>query len=227
MPDEKHEKKAKSAGSRPEPHQPQAGADAEPAKSVDAEAVQEPVEVEELRKRGRERDEFLDMLRRVQAEFSNYRKRVERERAEWTDRAVGEFVLKLLPVLDDFDRALVHADESPDFDGLVGGIRLIESKIYEIMKASGVEPFVPGAQLFNPEEHEAVLVERSGKLPDGTVNKVLRKGYRMRDRLLRPAQVQVVRESSGGSTGEKPGAAERAASEEDAAKEDDESDADV
>ena len=102
-------------------------------------------------------------------------------------------IRKLLPLLDDIDRALAHADESPDFDGFVEGIRLIESKIYDVLKSSGVEPFHPEGEPFNPAEHEAVIVEQTDQLPDQTVSEVLLKGYRLRDRILRPAQVKVAR----------------------------------
>jgi len=153
-------------------------------------------ELEALRARAAERDEFLDLLQRTRAEFSNYRKRVERERARWSEGSVGEFVQKLLPLLDDIDRALAHAGESSDFDGFVEGIRLIENKIYDVLKSSGVEPFYPEGEPFNPAEHEAVIVEETDQLPDQTVSEVLLKGYRLRDRILRPAQVKVARNIS-------------------------------
>jgi len=150
-------------------------------------------EVDALQKQARERDEFLDLLQRTRAEFSNYRKRIERERVEWGERSVGEFALRLLPVLDDFDRALAHADESPDFESFVRGIRLIESKIYGVLQSSGVEPFEPTGERFSPAEHEAITVETTDEKPDGTVSEVLLKGYRQSQRILRAAQVKVVR----------------------------------
>ena len=160
-------------------------------------------EVPSLEKRARERDEFLALLQRERAEFSNYRKRIERDRVAWADRAVGAFVLKLLPVLDDFDRALAHAEESDDFESFVKGIRLIETKIYEALQASGVAPFEPEGETFNPAEHEAMIVETRDDLPDGTVSEVLLKGYRHASRVLRAAQVKVVRNPPSVEDGEK------------------------
>ena len=155
----------------------------------------EPVGIEELKARATERDEFLGMLQRARAEFSNYRKRVERERGEMRTRVIGEFVMKLLPVLDDFDRALVHADESADLESFVKGIRLIENKIYEVLKRSGVESFEPErGDGFNPVEHDALIVEQTDEYPDDSVSGVHLKGYRMGDRILRPAQVKVAKQ---------------------------------
>lgn len=185
---EKQEKKGKK---RPD--------DAESAeKAADAAGKEpsgpaEPEPLEGLRAQAAERDEFLDLLKRTRAEFSNYRKRVERDRSEWTGRSIGDFVLRLLPVLDDFHRALAHAAETADFETFVHGIRLIENKIYDVLKASGVEPFEPVGEVFNPAEHEAVIVEPSDELPDETISEVLLKGYRLGARVLRPAQVKVVR----------------------------------
>ena len=83
----------------------------------------EPVSAGDLRTRANERNEFLDMLQRTRAEFSNYRKRVERERGQLRSHVIGDFVRRLLPVLDDFDRALAHADESADLIFLTLGFR--------------------------------------------------------------------------------------------------------
>ena len=151
-------------------------------------------DLDALKTRAKERDEFLDLLQRTRAEFSNYRKRVERDRVEWADRAIGEFVLGLLPVLDDFDRALAHADASAeDFEGFLKGVRLVEDKIYDVLKAAGVTPFVPTGVPFDPVEHDALIVEQTDEMPDGTINEVFLKGYHMGARVLRPAQVKVVR----------------------------------
>ncbi|HUW55609.1 MAG TPA: nucleotide exchange factor GrpE [Planctomycetota bacterium] len=197
----------------------------EPAEaSPDAEAS-ETVGIEELQARSRQRDEFLDLLQRTRAEFSNYRKRIERERLEWTERAVGGFVTRLLPVLDDFDRALAHADEAVDLRAFVDGVRLLKQNIDEVLRSIGVEPFEPDpADPFDPACHEAMTVEITDELPDQTVSEVLLKGYRLHDRVLRPAQVKVARST--------PPESEEAPSQDptdvqDAGEEEDTSDADV
>jgi molecular chaperone GrpE len=158
-------------------------------------SVESPLDLEALKAKAQERDEFLKLLQRTAAEFSNYRKRIERERAEWTDRAFGEFVLKLLPALDDVDRALSHAREGADFEALVAGVRLIEKKFHDILKWNGVESFEAREGPFDPEEHEAAAVEQTDRVPDGTVTGTLQKGYRFRGGVLRPAKVKVARKT--------------------------------
>ena len=161
--------------------------------ATDAE-TSDTVGIEDLHSRARQRDEFLDLLQRTRAEFSNYRKRIERDRLTWSDRAVGEFVMKLLPVLDDFDRAIAHADEAEDLRAFVDGVRLLKQNIDDVLRSSGVEPFEPAtAQPFDPAEHEAITVEITDALPDQSVSDVLLKGYRLHDRVLRAAQVKVAR----------------------------------
>lgn len=190
MADEKHGKK-KRAKKKVEPSEQPGGL----SESAPDAAVEESADdVEGLKARARERDEFLDLLQRARAEFSNYRKRIERDRIDWTERSVAVFVAGLLPALDDFDRALAHADEAPDLDSFVRGVRLIEGKVYDVLKSSGVEPFEPEkGEPFNPAEHEAITVEVTDEFPDRSVSEVLLKGYRLRDRILRAAQVRVVR----------------------------------
>ena len=214
MAEKKHRKKKKT---KEEPvERAETAAEAEEAGTIG---------IEELKVQARQRDEFLDLLQRTRAEFSNYRKRIERNRLEWGDRAVGDFVQKLLPVLDDFDRALAHAGEASDLEGFVEGIRLVEQKIYDVLKTDGVEPFQPEeGQPFDPAEHEAITVEITDDLPDQTVSEVLLKGYRQHDRILRPAQVKVARNTPP-EPGETP--AEERHVEGDTDQEENETDADV
>jgi len=184
--------KAASAGETPG-ETPTHGAVETPAEVAAAQPVERPVDLRELKAKAEERDEFLDLLQRTAAEFSNYRKRVDRERVEWTERAFGDFVLKLIPALDDFDRALAPAEEKADFPALLEGVRLIEKKFRDILKLNGVECFEAREGPFDPEEHEAAAVEETDRLPDGTVVETLQKGYRFRGRVLRPAKVKVAR----------------------------------
>jgi len=173
----------------------------ETASETAASGGEDLVDAETLQARARDRDELVDLLQRERAEFSNYRKRIERDRVAWANRAVADFVMKLLPVLDDFDRALAHVEESTDLVSFAEGIRLIESKIYDVLKSNDVQPFEPAGERFDPAEHEAVIVENTDDVPDGTVSEVLLKGYRQNDRVLRAAKVKVARNTSSDEIG--------------------------
>ncbi len=177
------EKKEPTKGETPPPQPP-------PGEPPTAE---EAVDVEALKAKAAERDEFLDLAQRTRAELINYRKRIERERAEWAERAVAEFALKLLPALDDFDRALREAEGAADVKTLLAGFRQIDRKFHDVLKAAGLEPFSPHGKPFDAAEHEAVLIEESDKHPHHAVSDVVRKGWRLRGRVLRPAQVKVAR----------------------------------
>lgn len=160
-------------------------------KAEPAAAPAEPVDVEALKAKAKERDEFLDLAQRTRAELLNYRKRIDRERAEWTDRVLGDFVLKFLPALDDLDRALKEAEGAADVKTLLAGFRQIDQKFHDILKAEGLEPFKPHGKPFDPAEHEAVVIEESDEHPHQAVSGVVRKGWKLRGKLLRPAQVKV------------------------------------
>ena len=139
-----------------------------------------------------QRDEYLALLQRTRAEFSNYRKRIERERQELYWRAVGEFVKTLLPVADDLDRALQAMDRDHDPEAFSEGIHLVRQKLAKVLEDAGVSPLQPQGELFDPAYHEAVMVESHDELEPGTVSEVVRKGYVMEGNTLRPAQVKVV-----------------------------------
>jgi molecular chaperone GrpE len=141
----------------------------------------------------RERDELYDRLLRLTAEFDNYRKRTERERREWSDSATGDVVRELLPVLDDFDRALAtpmvgHADTR-----FRAGVELIHRQLLDALKRRGVEPFEVVGKPFDPTWHESVADEPANGRPDGEITAEMRRGYRIGQRLLRPAMVRVAK----------------------------------
>lgn len=137
----------------------------------------------------RERDELLERLLRTTADFDNYRKRVERERRELFDAAAGDVVRDLLPIIDDFDRALAAPPTSDN--ALRRGVELIHRRLLDVLRSRGVEPFESVGEMFNPAWHEAVATEPRGAHRDGEIVAELRRGYRMHERLLRPAQVKV------------------------------------
>lgn len=137
----------------------------------------------------RERDDLYDRLLRMTAEFDNYRKRVDRERRDLVDAAASDIVRDLLPVIDDFDRAL--AAPASTGDALRRGVELIHRRLLDVLRARGVEPFESVGDLFDPAWHEAVATEPVGARRDGEIVSELRRGYRLNGRLLRPAQVKV------------------------------------
>ena len=140
----------------------------------------------------RERDENYDRFVRKTAEFDNYRKRVERERREQSDRAVVNLLQDLLGVVDDFDLALtVDAGESTD--SYRKGVEMIHAKLHDFLRKQGVKPIVALGADFDPNLHEAVMQESTPGYRDNEVTAVLRKGYMLNDRLLRPASVKVAK----------------------------------
>jgi molecular chaperone GrpE len=139
-----------------------------------------------------ERDDLHDRLLRKSAEFDNYRRRIERERREQSDQAVVELLQSLLTVVDDFDRALT-VESGPDADGYRKGVELIHAKLHDMLKKHGVRPIETLGADFDPNIHEAVIHETSPEHRDGEVIGELRKGYRLGDKLLRPAMVKVAK----------------------------------
>ena len=140
----------------------------------------------------RERDEYLDALKRLKAEFENYRKRSERERSEFSKRATEQLVKQLLPVVDDLERAL-EAAALHEGEKLEEGVRLVQRALSDALAREGLVE-VPTDGQFDPHTQEALLAQPSSK-PEGAVIQVLQKGYTLGDRVLRPARVVV---SAGG-----------------------------
>lgn len=138
--------------------------------------------------------ESKDRMLRVAAEYDNYRRRVQREKEQWSAEAVERFVGDLLGVLDDFDRALLSKSESAT--ALLEGVKLTEKQLRAALGRHGVEVIdpAPGAK-FDPKLHEAIQrVPAADKTPAGSVALVFEKGYSLKGKLLRPARVQVAGE---------------------------------
>ncbi|HEY7289611.1 MAG TPA: nucleotide exchange factor GrpE [Vicinamibacterales bacterium] len=142
----------------------------------------------------RERDDYYDRWVRKAAEFDNYRRRVEKERREHADRAVVDLLLELLLVVDDFDRALT-VDAGEGAAAYRKGVELIDTKLHDLLKKSGVKAIEAIGKDFDPNVHQAVVQEPSEGHRDGEVIDELRKGYMIGDRLLRPAMVKVAKAS--------------------------------
>jgi molecular chaperone GrpE len=146
--------------------------------------------------------EAQDSLLRRQADFENYRKRVERERTDTYNRVVADAARKLLPVMDNLTRALdaersVETSESEEFRHFLHGVQLISKQLSEVLDSFGVQPIAAVGERFDPHIHEAVVTEPSDEHEPDTVIEELARGYRIGDRLLRPAMVKVAAPKSG------------------------------
>jgi molecular chaperone GrpE len=139
-----------------------------------------------------ERASLYDKLLRRQAEFDNYRKRVERERAELYQHGRDDVLLQFLPVVDNFERALSSLEESEgDADALLRGVELIHKQFKDALSKLGLEAVEAVGQTFDPHVHEAVTTEATDKHKENTVIEEFLRGYKIGDRLLRPAKVKV------------------------------------
>jgi molecular chaperone GrpE len=137
----------------------------------------------------RERDEYLDLARRSQADFENYRKRAAKEAALAGERAKSGLVRELLPVVDNLERALASAGESEQH--LAEGVRLVHSELIAVLERNGVQQFDPSGERFDPGEHEALSMRPQDGAESGVVLDVVEKGYRANGTVLRPARVVV------------------------------------
>ena len=137
----------------------------------------------------RERDEYLDLARRAQADFENYRKRAAREAAAAGERAKSGLVRELLPVVDNLERALTSAGQEEQH--LAEGVRLVHSELIAVLERHGVEQFDPSGERFDPSEHEALSMRDQDGAESGLVLDVVEKGYRANGTILRPARVVV------------------------------------
>jgi len=140
-------------------------------------AVQEDIDVAKI---ARERDEYLDALKRLQADFENYKKRILKQQTEHLERAAETLVEKLLPVLDTFDLAIAHGGE---------GLDQVQGQLMAALEKEGLERIDPLGKPFDPNESDAVAHEEGDC--DPVVSEVMRTGYRFKGKLLRPAMVKV------------------------------------
>ena len=141
-----------------------------------------------------ERDQYLELAQRVQADFENYRKRAAREQERLVAHAHERLVRELLPVLDDLERALGAAERHEDAQ-LVEGVKLVEQSLRNALRKEGVvEIETDGA--FDPHVHEALLTQPGGEAEPGSVLEVVQRGYRVGDKVVRPARVIVASEQA-------------------------------
>jgi molecular chaperone GrpE len=146
-------------------------------------------DVEKLR---RERDDYYDRLLRKTAEFDNYRKRVDRQRTEMAQQLAGDVLEGLLPIVDDFERAL-QAEAGPGPDTYRKGVELIDKQLQDLLAKRGVKVIEAVGQEFDPRFHQAITYESSPGHAEGEVIEEVRRGYTLGERLLRPAMVKVAK----------------------------------
>jgi len=147
----------------------------------------------ELQKLKAERDSLLDRLARAQAEFENARRRASKEQQDFRDYASFDTIKSLLPVLDSFERALQTKSEAADFRS---GVELIYKQLQDALVKLGVRPIPAKGEPFDPRYHEAIEMVESTDAPDHEVLEELQRGYKFKDRLLRPAMVKVAKNPS-------------------------------
>jgi molecular chaperone GrpE len=154
------------------------------------EAAPADAESADLETAQREAAEYRELAQRVHAEFENYRKRVIKEQEEAREMAGAPLIRQLLEVLDEFELALMSAEKQPDFDRFLHGVELVYAKLADILRNAGVERIEAEGAPFDPELHEALMHSGEGE-GEPIVADVLRSGYTMRGRVLRPAGVRV------------------------------------
>jgi molecular chaperone GrpE len=136
----------------------------------------------------RERDEFLDLARRAQADFENYRKRAAQQAADAERKARAALARDLIPAIDNLERAL---ESAPDDDPLADGVRLVHRELTEALDRAGVTSFDPTGEKFDPSSSEALSAQPGDGAEPGTVLESLTRGYRIADQVIRPARVVV------------------------------------
>jgi molecular chaperone GrpE len=173
--------------------------DAEVSEGPEAEApvmvLQEELEnlQKELEETRSKVNEYLDGWQRARAEFANYKKRVDRDQAQTYQVATGNVVRRFLEVLDDLERALKNRPENGEGAVWAEGIELIYRKLQNMLENEGVKPMEIENDFFDPNLHEAVVSEENSEYESGQIIDVIRQGYVMGDRVLRPAMVRVAR----------------------------------
>src|SRR5271166_2236590 len=190
---------ASGAASRPLADAPErlagtSGADGDAGRAASADdAAEIEGDLDELVRTAAQRDEYLALAQRTQADFENYRKRVSRESAAAQERGAVALARELLPALDNLDRALAEAAVAADADSLLAGVRLVRSELSAALARAGIESYSPAGEVFDPELHEAMATAEQppGGARSGTVVEVYQPGYRLGANVIRPARVVV------------------------------------
>lgn len=148
---------------------------------------------EELSKAQAKANEYLEGWQRSAADFSNYKRRIEREQAQNQQLVTANVIKRFLEIFDDLERALKNRPQNPEFDQWVEGIELVYRKFLSYLETEGIQPIETEGQFFDPNLHEAISQEDHPELESGRIIGVVQQGYRLGDRVLRPARVRVAR----------------------------------
>ncbi len=160
------------------------------AEDEQSEQTVQPSQLEaELENLKAEKATYLDRLARLQAEFDNYRKRAAKEQQDFRDYALADALKQVLPILDSLDRAL--KTENASTDDFRSGVDLIDRQFHDVLSRLGVEPIQAAGQPFDPNLHQAIQMVDTDEVADNHVVDELQRGYKIKDRLLRPAMVRV------------------------------------
>lgn len=138
-------------------------------------------------------EDYFNRLARVQADYDNFRRRTRQEKEDFYKYASEQLVVALLPVLDNFDRALAAGGES--VESFKSGVQMIYRQLQDILEADGLTPVQAVGEQFDPTRHEAVLQAETDEYPDNTVIEEFSRGYCLKDKVIRPAMVKVARSS--------------------------------
>jgi len=152
-------------------------------------------EYQSLKEKSSKHDEYLDKLLRIQADFDNYKKRLDRDKTEFVKFANEGIIIDILKILDDFERAKEAGKSKHDFDVLYKGIEMIHKDMKEFLEKYGVKEIKANGKPFNPHEHEAMMQEETTEHPEDHVVEEFQKGYTLNGRIIRPSKVKVSKKS--------------------------------
>ncbi|MCD4808753.1 MAG: nucleotide exchange factor GrpE [Methanosarcinales archaeon] len=151
--------------------------------------VEEPISV--LEESGRLASEYLDHLQRLQAEFDNYKKRVDREKAELIKYASAELVSELIDIMENLERGVASAKGSDDIDSIVKGMEMVSTQLKDILGSRGLKPIEAVGKKFDPHYHEAMMMTPTDEYPYNTVIEEFQQGYMIKDKVIRYSKVRV------------------------------------
>jgi len=154
-------------------------------------------EFQALKDKAAKAEEYFDKLLRIQADFDNYKKRLDRERLEFIKFANEEIIVEILKLLDDFERAVEAGKIKHDFKVLHQGVEMIYKDLKAFLKQKGLREIDAKGKLFDPHEHEAMMQEETDEFPEDHVIEEFQKGYKLNDRIVRPSKVKVAKKPKG------------------------------
>ena len=151
--------------------------------------VEEPISA--LEESSRLASEYLDHLQRLQAEFDNYKKRVDREKAELIEYASAELVSELIDIMENLERGVASAKESDDINSIVKGMEMVSTRLKDILGSRGLKPIEAVGKKFDPHYHEAMMMTPTDEYPYNTVIEEFQQGYMIKDKVIRYSRVRV------------------------------------